>query len=77
MDSGQVSSQRGDGKKSAGKEPGKQQVWDGQVTQRTGARRSGAPKRDIGPKQAGDAKQGGLSGQARTGRVGKKQCAFI
>jgi len=37
MDSGQVSSQRGDGKKIAGKEPGEQQVRDAQVTAGQGA----------------------------------------
>ena len=37
MDSGQVSSQRGDGKKIAGKEPGEHQVRDAQVTAGQGA----------------------------------------
>jgi polyphosphate kinase len=57
MDAGQVSSQRGDGKKSAGKEPGKQQVLDARVAQHTGARRASVPKRDAAPRQDGAAKR--------------------
>jgi polyphosphate kinase len=57
MDAGQVSSQRGDGKKSAGKEPGKQQVLDARAAQHAGARRPSVPKRDAAPKQDGVAKR--------------------
>ncbi len=56
MNAGQVSSQRGEGNKSAGKEPGKQQVMDAPVPQRAGHGRSGAAKRDIVPKH--DARPG-------------------
>jgi hypothetical protein len=59
MDAGQVSSQRGDGKKSAGKEAGKQQVLDARAAQHTGARRPSVPKRDAAPRQDGAAKRDG------------------
>jgi polyphosphate kinase len=46
MNAGQASSERGEGKKSAGKVPGGQQVWEAQATLENGPRRDGSAMRD-------------------------------
>jgi polyphosphate kinase len=57
MSAGQVSSQRGDGKKHAVKAPARQQDWDGQAGRDPGSKQDGGPSRDAGPKRDGGPKR--------------------
>jgi polyphosphate kinase len=75
MNAGQVSSQRGEGKKSTGKAPGKQQVMDAPVPQRAepgradSAKRDMVPNRDARPRQDNEPRQdAALSQEGGPGR---------
>ena len=57
MSAGQVSSQRGDGKKHAVKAPARQQDWDGQAGRDPGSKQDGGPSRGAGPKRDGGPKR--------------------
>jgi polyphosphate kinase len=57
MSAGQVSSQRGDGKKHAVKAPARRQDWDGQAGRDPGSKQDGGPSRDAGPKRDGGPKR--------------------